>query len=597
MTSGLHPAAFLLIASQGSADVTACHGLKSTASTGDLNLAWTTSAHMTRLVDQEGVPCGFADFGALRSPVVVTTNAGADSDSLRINDELMKIGARSVVTWNTGCVSIRGSATGLCRVYYAETAEQGLLASDRADVLASRIFAPIDPTGVAVHLMEPVGHPFDLQPLWHGVHPVPPGSMLRVNSRCGTEIVPWWSPPEPSSTVNEASQLVRSALDQSVIDAGRDHHIVLTDLSGGLDSTSVTALSLRLLADSRIVAVTSADRGRNEDQAWAKRAARELGLADHLILGADDLPLVYTEIGEHSADTDHPSPALATVATIRSLAMIGRNLGATTHLTGHGGDHLFYGMPTLLRDSLRMRPVRSLRKINAYRHMFGWPLNEVRRQLNSRDSFGEWFSTCMEPGRVPIDRYPILTWGMPQGVPPWLSDLGRGLIDELIVKMSPTVKPLAPLPGRHAELDIIRQGAQLARAMMQISSRHGLAMQTPFFDDRVLAAVLTIAPDERVDPWSYKPLLKHVMGTILPRSTYARTSKDEGSLDLELGVRRSRPYFAKLLTDSLLADLGLVDVDHLDRVLAVESHPSMSAGGMTATMCTETWLRSQEGDR
>lgn len=594
MTSGRNTTGFLLAISQGPVtDVAACHGLNSKTSSGGLTVRWTTDDHATRVTDMSGNDRGVAYFGSPRNVVVIQTPGSVVPGHQDIHRELSRMGARMVAIWSNDRVSIRGSASGFDRIYYSDSPEC-ILVSDRADIVAHHRNASIDPAGIALNLMEPVGHPFDLHPLWAGVEPIQPGLMLCVETGKAPYVHPWWSPPEPTASLEDATEDVRSSIEQSVLDTGSGNDVIFTDLSGGLDSTTITALSLKLFPQSRIVAATSADRGRNEDQVWAKQAAGELGIAHHLLLDSDDLPLVYSGIPWQTGAIDHPSPALATQATIQALARIGRGHGATTHLTGHGGDHMFYGMPTLLRDGLRHHPVTSFQKINAYRHMLGWPLSEVLKQLGSRQTFADWLRNSTQPPKIPIDRLPILTWSSPPGLPPWLSTFGRDLIDECVADAVRSVEPLATRPGAHAELDTIHQGAQLARGIAQISSQHGLRIQAPFFDDRILTAVLSVPIENRVDPWTYKPLLKQAMHSVLPGSTYNRNSKDEGSLDLELGMQKNKGDIEELFVDSRLVDLGLIDMDALARALQTGSHPSLSDSGITTTLCTEIWLRSQE---
>ncbi|UAL30440.1 hypothetical protein K8W59_02630 [Nocardioides rotundus] len=507
--------------------------------------------------------------------------------------ELSRQGARLVALWGDGRISLRGSASGFDRVFYSRTSEY-VLVSNRADRIADYIGAELDPTGVAIHLIEPVGHPFDLYPLWVDINPVEPGLMLCVGSDLVPKVLPWWSPPEPAVPLTEAAEEVRHAIEQAVLDAGSGNEVVFSDLSGGLDSTSITAISLQLFPASRVIAVTSGDRGRNEDQVWAKLAAGDLTLYRHLLLDGGDLPLVYSGSLGSGAETDHPSPALATQATIQALAEIGSGHGANVHLTGHGGDHLFYGMPTLLRDYLQKNPINAIRKISTYRHMLGWPGAEVLKQLTSRETFATWLRHSTKLPNIPLDRLPILTWGPPISLPMWLSTHGKDLIEGFIVQASTSAQPLAQRHGEHAERDTIRQGAQLARAIAQISEHYGLRIQAPFFDDRVLDAVLSVSIKDRVDPWAYKPLLKEAMKGVLPAAVADRNSKDEGSLDLELGFQENKAHIKELFAHSELANMGLIDRDRLTQVLEMGSHPSLSDSGITTTLCTEVWLRGRK---
>lgn len=179
-------------------------------------------------------------------------------------------------------------------------------------------------------------------------------------------------------------------------------------------------------------------------------------------------------------------------------------------------------------------------------------------------------------------------------MPPWLTPRAAEMIHEEVRQAAQMAAPLAPTPGRHFELDGIRDGARLARALTDITACAGLPISTPFFDDRVMEAALAVRIEDRARPYAYKPLLAAAMQDIVPPDLLARTTKGVGSMDLAVGLRTYAPYLNQLWSDSRLAALGLVDGQQLVRLCARPDSIELDDGALLTTVACELWLRSLE---
>lgn len=485
-------------------------------------------------------------------------------------------------------IRVQGTASGTRQVFYTRC-HGGWWAADRARTLAGMVNAPLDTTALALRLLEPVPHPLAERPLWTGVRPVPPGTWLHLG-HTEPRTHPWWRPPQPRVPLAVGAREVREALRSSVRHHIRDRTAVSGELSGGFDSTSLMFLAAR---ERPVLAVTAESLDPlDDDTEWALLAARHCGQVDHRVVAAHDVPLVYADLHRAVEPLDEPSIGVASRSRVLAMTEPGRAAGADVHLTGHGGDHLFVGLATLCTDLLPRHPWSAARRIRAYRGMFRWPRTEIARQLLLRGPYRRWLASHGLSGTGADPRHPILTWGLGATIPPWTTSHGAGLIHEAIRRQARTARPLAPGPGRHLELDGLRDGARLVRALTDITACAGLPLSAPFFDDRVIEAALRVRIQDKVQPHRYKPLLAEAMRDLVPDALLRRSTKGVGDLAQALGQRTHAQALADMWSDSRLADLGLIDAARLKTLCQVPESPELDDGGLLTTVACETWLRT-----
>ncbi len=504
-------------------------------------------------------------------------------------------GSHHVILSTPTTTQVQGTLSGIRRVYHA-TVDGQTVVSDRADVLAQLTSADLDEKALVVRMLEPVNHPLGNRPMWRGIQQVPSGQRLETNSDGRVAHARWWHQPTPQHDLEAGATAVRHALASAVRAHTRGRQRVFTELSGGFDSTAVTALAVRDIHGDprRLTALTVGNRSMGSDERWAALAVEHLRIADHHVVPAEAMPLVYAEMGDSVDELDEPSVAVANRATLRFLAERAAAASAEVHLTGHGGDHLFFGMPTLARDVLQQRPLAAIKRIAAYRAMFDWRLTRVVAQLADTRPYRSWLAGSLSHGGTADIREPLLAWGSPASVPPWLSPHGREVAAAAVADAARHCEPLAPSRGAHTVLDGIQQGAALVRALSDVSAGFGLPLTAPFFDDRVIEAALSVNVLDRVDPWAYKPVLREAMRGIVPDGVLARRTKDEGTYDVEMGRREYGADLRRLWEDSRLAECGLVDRDMLIRLSHEPDQAVLDDGAVTTTVACEMWLRSWE---
>ncbi|MET8475058.1 asparagine synthase-related protein [Streptomyces sp. NPDC006422] len=492
----------------------------------------------------------------------------------------------------------RGTASGLRRVYVT-TGPGPRFASDRPAVLAALTGTGLDEAALALRLLDFVPHPLAGRPVWRGVTEIDPAHALVLDGGdCGTgyRTHRWWHAPDAELPLAEGAARLHDAVDRSVRAhlAGRTR--VSCELSGGLDSTSLTFLARRT-APERLALLTVASREPHaEDETWARRAAALAPEASHQVVDADQVPLFYAGVGDPAGPddvpTDEPLPVAPAGARARMLLARAAATGSACHLTGYGGDELFMPLPAVSADLFPRRPRTAWNRIGAARHQLGWPLAATARALLARPRFGTWLADAVTDAAPPTARTPQLTWGVRQSLAPWLTPDARALVRDAFREAAAHAEPLGARPGRHLDLDTLRMGARHFQAMEEYGLALGLPVAAPLYADHVIEATLAVRLADRLDPARYKPLLAEAVRGVVPAPLLARTTKDHMNGDTAQGLARHADDLRELWHGSRLAALGLVDARALDALAADPYSPLHTRHCVDTAVACEMWLRA-----
>ncbi|MGW4039924.1 asparagine synthase-related protein [Streptomyces sp. NPDC004778] len=517
-------------------------------------------------------------------------------------------GLHHVIARLSGESWIRGTATGLRRIYHARHPAAGTIASDRPAVLARLTGAPFDDSALALRLLDFLPHPLSRRPVWRGVHETGAGYGLALPVAApGTAAVPvprehrWWEPPPGELPLAEGARRVGDAIAASVRAHVGGLDRISCELSGGLDST-VLAFAARETGPASLSLLTVAARDRySEDETWARRAvesarntaASTAPAVDHHVIPAADAPYFYADLASTAAElNDEPLPVAPGRARAELLLGRARATGSRYHLTGYGGDEIFLGLPHAYQDLFHGNPFTAWSHLGGLRHQLGWPLLPTVKALLDRSAFPRWLAGAVTAAPQPVARTPLLSWGVRQSPHPWLTEHAKTLIAEEFRAAAEHAEPIDPWRGRHVDIDGVRMGARHFQAMEDIGMTLGLPVAAPLYDDRILEATLAVRLPERISPWRYKPLLVEAMRGVVPDALLARTTKDHMSSDEHQGLREHAPELAELWTGSRLAEHGLVDSRRLLRLAAEPFSPVLVEHSISSTVAGETWLRT-----
>lgn len=264
---------------------------------------------------------------------------------------------------------MRAGVVNLRRVFHTRTGTSGRgpvsVASNRADILAELVGAELDESRIALEMLA-LGAPYPLagDPLWRGLHVVPGGHCLTLQSDGQTSTTRWWSPPDPVVPLAVGAARLRDALTEAIEVRTRGRDLVTSDL-GGLDSTALCCTAAR--GGAKVLAYTAAIHDELGDDAyWAERTVEALNGIEHHVLPTQDVAMTFDGIDALEDVLDTPSILTVDRNRRTGIVELAAARGSDRHLIGLGGDELLAGTPARLHDLLLTHPLIALQAIRGY---------------------------------------------------------------------------------------------------------------------------------------------------------------------------------------------------------------------------------------
>lgn len=484
---------------------------------------------------------------------------------------------------------------------YAARFEDGWAWSTSARALASLTAASVDARRMVCGVFAPsVPAAAGTRSFFTGVRHLTPGSRIALSANvrepCLTTV--WRPDPRPGTPHRH----LRRALTASVsVRVTRDTDLTC-DLSGGLDSTTITVLASAAATGPRpLNVVTVHPRGDESgaDLRYARltAAAYPERIAHHLHpLGSEQLP--YTRIWAVPA-TDEPAPSTLTRARLESqLHWMHAQLGSRTHLTGDGGDSVLFQPPAQLADLVRHRRLtRTVAEALGWARLRHCPLAPLLRDAHTlahtsrREAWAALVRTFETPASAHGPDRGSLQWFTPPPIPASATPIAVRLLADAVADAAAAADPLPGLDiSSRTLVDEIREVARTAAADVELTAACGISLHNPFLDAHVVDAVLRTPLDRRPPVHAYKPVLALAMKDLMPPQVAARTTKGSFNSDHYAGMRANFPDLLDL-ADGHLAALGLVDPGSLRRHLSqAAAGIPMSLATIEQMLSTEAWL-------
>lgn len=449
-------------------------------------------------------------------------------------------------------------------LYWAEVDGHLLFASEPDALIASGlVHVEVDRT-VLAHVLRQ-GYVPPGRCLWQGMASLPPAGELRVVVGGGpAEVRRWWQPPEvvaPDGGRRDPVDWFRGALDRAVQDQLVADVPVGTFLSGGIDSSTVSALAAR---HHRRIAGFAFDMPGDSELPFARAVADRHGIDLH-VFRPDGVDLVQA-LDDVARTWGEPLGDSSTIPTLLLSRFVRESV--TVALTGDGADELLGGYLCWARGVLHPDdPIRT-----------GGPAEHRHRRGLRRRAAGP---PALPTGPAVARRYAdfrsyftpaeLLALGVPgvSGDDVDLSQLQRGTADDVS-----RFDLEHYLPG-----DIL---VKTDRASMAAS----LEVRAPFLDVEVASGCLALPASWKVDAHHEKLLLREAFGDLLPPEVLARPKQGFGS---PMARWLADPAVAELVHEELVRD-GAPIGELLDPA-AVRSHVAGADQRTWTLLAVAGWWR------
>lgn len=472
---------------------------------------------------------------------------------------------------------------GIKPLHYAQAGSLVCFASDAVQVLQH----PAVPDGhdemeIAAYLAGRCEDPE--RSFFTAISKLAPGHRLIVEGGA-LRVERYWDPnpreiryPQEEDYADRFRELLQQAVTDRTRGAGS---FVGIAMSGGLDSTSVAALTRRA-PDARVRAYTFVfDRlAECDERSYSRSMTGELGLEVEPVEAERFWSLESQSHLPFSADTPFLGWRTCYQEVFRRMA----SRGARVLLMGHGGDDLLRGSSLIYAERLRRGDLSAVREVVSHARDRHEPL--------PRALYRHFARPHLPAG---VDRALRLALGRGEERPPaWIHPdfvrrtRGAGL--------SRAPRRTFASPARretYAHLVGHPWYWRLANWHDRTSAAFGIEVRHPFLDRRLFEYVLSVPGEQLFRLDGTKSLLRRSMRGILPERIRCRPGKTRFTPFLDSVLReRAAGEITEILSAPRSAELGILDAHHLQSsYLELLGGVDESRRALWYAITLEMWLR------
>ena len=412
---------------------------------------------------------------------------------------------------------------------------------------------------------------------WRGVQTVPQGSALEYKNGA---IRQWhWddAPPEDLSrvSVDEHIERFNTLFDQAIISCTRSNTGVVSQLSGGLDSSSVLSRATELQRagkiDRPIAAITARFPGSTVDETqWSSAVEAHLGITARVVQGGVfDLDAARA----WSAHTLYPPLRPNTLDTLQGNFRNLESHGERVLLSGEGGDELLNGNHAHWPDEIRRGRIDLVA-----RQALAMPGASLPGKALSLiiDGLGPLVS-ALHHRRV-AQRQNWAGRPLPDFLRrEWIA--ATGLEARLAASRPAVVMPGIAAQNRYAVIDMASRDIG-SGPLFALANSFGVEYRHPLYDQRLLRFILGASGDVLLRHGQRRYLLREAMRGTLVEKVRTRTSKAIFNALVIDGLELF--YAQRPLEQQWPVKLGWVDADRLRQIW--EPYRKWRDGGARATI-------------
>ncbi len=385
-----------------------------------------------------------------------------------------------------------------------------------------------------------------------GIKKLLPGHYLQVDE-AGVEEKQWYALPTAGQTFGgsfaEACRQMRTLLEQAVADRLVADVPLGTFLSGGIDSSVVTALAARHTTQLQSFSIGYADEPFFDETHYARLVADKLGTAHTVFkLTNDDLFAILYEMLDYLDEPFADSSALAVYILSKKTRQ-----QVTVALSGDGADELFagYNKHAAMLKMLQMPPAARLVKSLA-------PLWRVLPQSRHSVLANKWRQLHRFAQAVrlsPAERYWFLAaMGDRQYSAHLLGDNMEQVDMTAFEEFRKNITGHLPqaggiTPALLADLHLVLPNDMLTKVDM-MSMANSLEVRVPFLDHRVVEFAVRLPDEMKITSSIRKRVVQEAFRELMPQALYRRPKK---GFEVPL-LKWLRNEMRSLITDDLLAD-------------------------------------------
>jgi asparagine synthase (glutamine-hydrolysing) len=410
-----------------------------------------------------------------------------------------------------------------------------------------------------------------------GIDELAPGHCMIVDSD-GVRIKPYWSlgfPDRDAVSDERSEEAVAEELAALLDDATRIRLRadvpVGAYLSGGLDSSIISALAAKHVPDRLRTFSVTFDSAEHDESVFQQEMVRALGTQHSAIAcGNSDIARIFPEVIAH---TERPVIRTAP-APLHLLSRLVRDEGFKVVLTGEGADEVFAGYDIFKEAAVRRfcaRQPNSRIRPHLFRKLYPY-LPGLQKQ--SPDYLAAFFGAGADSLDDPLFSHRPRLRGTAAAKLFYSGDLRATLGDydataEMAERLPADFKRWHPLhQAQYLETVFLLPGYILSSQGDRVAMAHGVEGRFPFLDHRLVEFAARIPPGMKLKGLREKHILRRAMGGLLPEGIGSRVKQPYRAPDSQSFGGGSEPdYLAEALSPDAVAGLGMFNPVSVQKLL------------------------------
>jgi len=411
---------------------------------------------------------------------------------------------------------------GVKPLYYATDSGGICFGSELKAVAVGRPgMAELDPGAVGDYLA--FGYVPGPRTILRGIRMLPPATLLAW--RDGETVTRlYWTPRfdrDGGPEAQPALERIERALAAAVARESLTETPVGAFLSGGLDSSAITALMAERLGRPFPTFHAAFDEPGFGEQEYAREVSRHFGTRHHEVLcSADQVPRLLPTLVWH---LDNPVSDVSALAEFL-VADLARH-SVKVVLSGDGGDEVLAGYPTYKADRIADGLLRA-----GLRSPAAWLLRALEPlvpagtgKLGARERLRRFYRGLIAPGGHPHAHWRTVFSEAERAA--LILPEARSAMENTWRRASSWLEGTEGWPAltRYQWLDMrVWLDGCVLRKVDALAMAHAIEVRVPFLDHRVVEACLSAPPSLRLRGWTEKYALRQIMARRLPESIRRR---------------------------------------------------------------------------
>lgn len=435
------------------------------------------------------------------------------------------------------------------------------------------------------------GYPNPAISLFEEINVLPIGYRLELSTSNKAKMIKFWDiEPENTLSFSDQSEYSEGFLDllkSSVANAcASKQQMVASQMSGGLDSTSITALAndyLHANGKQLIPLSHMYTRSKKSDESQLVKDMLEFLKIDQNIQMSVDEGKDRDFLALYPTHLESPGTVLSP-RYVKELALV-KEAGADVLLTGNGGDEMCWGHSSAYTQRLKQGDLSVVKEVLKACDAVGMSKRQTLTNLFVKPFVPEIVLKILTLNRKTSDEH---------SVPLWLTDKAKSLTIEETKIANPFDKLKNPVAYNRYQSLKTTSTYNAVRSYEKVAQQFDINVRHPFFNTKIAEFTFAIPPKQLIQGPYPKWLLRNAMTDKLPDSVCWNLKKT--TFDQHFGnlVRENASALREVLKDQRLAAMGLVNqtllLSEFDRVVANPEIPLQV--DLLYAILTFSWLNT-----